>query len=143
MRNGFHGRICRVKVLKNWKFWLGLAISLIFLYLALRGLRLADLVDVLGRANYWWLLPGVAVYFVAVWVRAWRWRYLLLPIKEIPTRRLFPTTVIGYLGNNIFPARAGELLRIVVKHNEGNYTVDPATFERMQANDQIIVHRRW
>jgi len=114
MRNGFHGRICRVKVLKNWKFWLGLAISLIFLYLALRGLRLADLVDVLGRANYWWLLPGVAVYFVAVWVRAWRWRYLLLPIKEIPTRRLFPTTVIGYLGNNIFPARAGELLRIVV-----------------------------
>jgi phosphoribosylformylglycinamidine synthase I len=33
----------------------------------------------------------------------------------------------------------GELLRIVVKHNEGNYTVDPATFERLKANDQIVV----
>ena len=32
-----------------------------------------------------------------------------------------------------------EVLRIVVKHNEGNYTVDPATFEKMKANDQIVV----
>ena len=31
------------------------------------------------------------------------------------------------------------MLRIVVKHNEGNYTVDPATFEKLQANDQIVV----
>jgi glycosyltransferase 2 family protein len=109
-----------VKFLKNWKFWLGVAVSLIFLYLALRGLRLADLVDVLGRANYWWLLPGIAVYFVAVWARAWRWHWLLKPVKEIATRRLFPTTVIGYLGNNIFPARAGELLRtVVLKKDEG------------------------
>jgi len=106
--------MCRVKALKSWQFWLGVVISLIFLYLALRGLRLADLIDVLGRANYWWLLPGIAVYFVGLWVRAWRWRYLLQPIKDIPTRRLFPITVIGYLGNNIFPARAGELLRTVV-----------------------------
>ena len=34
---------------------------------------------------------------------------------------------------------AGELLRIVVKHNEGNYTVDPETLARMQANDQIVL----
>ena len=33
----------------------------------------------------------------------------------------------------------GDVLRIVVKHNEGNYTVDPATFEKMKANDQIVV----
>ena len=34
---------------------------------------------------------------------------------------------------------AGEVLRIVVKHNEGNYTVDPATLKRMVANRQIVV----
>jgi phosphoribosylformylglycinamidine synthase len=32
-----------------------------------------------------------------------------------------------------------DVLRIVVKHNEGNYTVDPATFETMKANDQIVL----
>lgn len=35
--------------------------------------------------------------------------------------------------------RPGQLLRIVVKHNDGNYTADAATLERMHANDQIVV----
>jgi phosphoribosylformylglycinamidine synthase subunit PurQ / glutaminase len=35
--------------------------------------------------------------------------------------------------------RPGQSLRIVVKHNEGNYTVDAATLERMKANDQIVL----
>jgi uncharacterized protein (TIRG00374 family) len=56
----------------------------------------------------------VAVYFVGVWVRAWRWHYLLGPIKKIPTRDMFPITTIGYMGNNIYPARAGEVLRAVI-----------------------------
>ena len=71
-------------------------------------------------ANYWWLMPGIAVYFVGVWVRAWRWHYLLSPIKKIPTRTMFPITTIGYMGNNIYPARAGEVLRaVILKRREG------------------------
>ena len=35
--------------------------------------------------------------------------------------------------------RAGDLLRIIVKHNEGNYAVDPETLERMKANGQIVL----
>jgi glycosyltransferase 2 family protein len=99
---------------KRWQFWLGLLVSLIFLYIALRGLHLDDLGQAFRNANYWWLIPGVAVYFVAVWARSWRWHYLLKPLKEIPTAKLFPTVTIGYFGNNILPARAGELLRAVV-----------------------------
>jgi phosphoribosylformylglycinamidine synthase I len=34
---------------------------------------------------------------------------------------------------------AGALLRIVIKHNEGNYQVDAATLEEMKANGQIVV----
>jgi len=34
--------------------------------------------------------------------------------------------------------RKGDLLRIVVKHNEGNYTVDPRTLDKMRENDQIV-----
>lgn len=33
----------------------------------------------------------------------------------------------------------GEVIRIVVKHNDGNYAVDPGTLERMEANDQVIM----
>lgn len=106
--------------MKRWQFWAGVAISLIFLYFALRGLRLEELGQAVVGANYWWLIPGVAVYFVGVWVRAWRWHYLLRPVKAIPTRTMFPIVAIGYMGNNIFPARAGEVLRaVILKRNEG------------------------
>ncbi len=110
----------KIDAMKRWQFWLGVIISLVFLYFALRGLHLVDLGDALQRANYWWLLPGVAVYFLGVWARAWRWHYLLRPVKPVSTRKMFPIVAIGYMGNNIYPARAGELLRaVVLKRREG------------------------
>jgi uncharacterized protein (TIRG00374 family) len=106
--------------MKKWQFWLGVLISIVFIWLALRGLRLNEFWDAVKQANYIWLVPGIAVYFVGVWVRAWRWHYLLGPIKKIPTRTMFPITTIGYMGNNIYPARAGEVLRaVILKRREG------------------------
>jgi uncharacterized protein (TIRG00374 family) len=106
--------------MRRWQFWVGVAISAIFIGLALRGLDLAGFIVALKTADYWWLIPGMVVYFVAVWVRAWRWHYLLRPIKVIPTRNVWPITVIGYMGNNIYPARAGEVLRaVILKRHEG------------------------
>lgn len=104
----------RMSRMKRWQFWLGVLISLVFLYLALRGLELAEFGAALQQANYIWLLPGVAVYFMAVWVRAWRWHYLLRPVKAVSTRTMFPIVAIGYMGNNIYPLRAGEVLRAIV-----------------------------
>ena len=106
--------------MKNWKFWIGLLISAVLLYFALRGLDFGKLWEVLKTAQYIWLLPGIAVYFLAVWVRAWRWHYLLRPLKKIPTATMFPVVAIGYFGNNILPARAGEVLRaFVLRKREG------------------------
>jgi uncharacterized protein (TIRG00374 family) len=95
-------------------------ISVVFVVLALRGLKLEEVWTGLRTANYLWLVPGVGVYFVGVIVRTWRWHYLLKPLKEVSVRKLFPVVVIGYMGNNVYPARAGELLRAyVLKRNEG------------------------
>ena len=106
--------------MNRWQLWLGVAISAIFLFFALRGLKLGDFWSAIKSAQYWWLLPGVAVYFIAVWVRAWRWHYLLKPIKGVSVRTMFPITCIGYMGNNIYPARAGEVLRaVILKRKEG------------------------
>jgi hypothetical protein len=106
--------------MKRWQFFLGLAISALFVWLALRGIDLAKAWEAMRTANYGWLFPAVAVYFVAVWARAWRWHYLLRPLKPIPLRTMFPIVVVGYMGNNIYPARIGELLRAyILKRKEG------------------------
>jgi uncharacterized protein (TIRG00374 family) len=106
--------------MKKWQFWLGVVISVVFLFFALRGLQIGEMWTALQDAVYWWLIPGLVVYFLAVWVRAWRWHYMIRPIKKVATKTMFPITCIGYMGNNIYPARAGELLRaIILKRKTG------------------------
>jgi uncharacterized protein (TIRG00374 family) len=109
--------------MKRWQFWFGIAVSAFFLYLVLRKIDYPQLWRVLVDANYWWLIPGVAVYFIALWVRSWRWHYLLRPMKSIRTNTLFPIVTMGYAGNNIFPARAGEIVRAVVLKRDENIAI--------------------
>lgn len=106
--------------MKRWQLFLGLVVSGVFVWLAVRGLQLGDVWQGMWGANYWWLLPAVITYFVAVWARTWRWDYMLRPVKQISLARLFPVVVIGYMGNNVYPFRAGELLRsYVLRRREG------------------------
>ena len=113
-----------MKILKkNLPVILGVTISALFLWLALRGLKLDEVGDVIAEANYIWLVPGVTVYFIGVWIRSWRWHFLLKPLKEIPTKKMFPIVTIGYMGNNIFPARLGEVLRAVFLKRRENVPI--------------------
>ncbi len=93
---------------------IGLAISLFFISLVLPSLHLSEVLQTLRTANYWWILPGIAVYLVGLWVRAWRWHYTLRHLKSVPVRSLFPLVCIGYFGNNVYPLRAGEVIRSYV-----------------------------
>jgi uncharacterized protein (TIRG00374 family) len=89
------------RLFHDWQFWLGLAISLF-------------LVQALAQANYVYVLPALLAYFAGVAVRAMRWSVLLRPIKPLGWRQLFPVVVIGYMANDVLPARMGELVRTYV-----------------------------
>jgi len=99
------------------------AFSSVFLYFAIRDIKWDEFWIAIKTANYWWLIPGIAIYFMAVWVRAWRWHYLLRPLKFISTKRMFPVITMGLAGNNILPARAGEVLRAVILKRRENVPV--------------------
>lgn len=105
---------------KYWQLLIGILVSAFFIYRALPGLHLPDVAATLRTANYWWLIPGVLVYFVGLGVRTWRWHFTLRHMKVIPLRRLFPLTCIGYFGNNIYPFRAGEVIRsFLLRRSDG------------------------
>jgi uncharacterized protein (TIRG00374 family) len=105
---------------KRWQFWVGAVISAFFIIFALRGLDLHQVWRDMQGANYWWIVPGVLAYFIGVWARTWRWHYLLRPVKPIPLKTMWPIVVIGYMGNNIYPFRAGEVLRAyLLRKKEG------------------------
>ena len=95
----------------NWQFWLGLGISVLLLLFLLRQVDLDKTRNALGQADYILAVPAIALYFVAVFFRAVRWRYLLSPLRLVPLGRLYPAVVIGYMANNLLPVRLGELVR--------------------------------
>jgi len=90
---------------------LGAAIGVVFIYLAFRNVNFSEMVDALQRANYWWLFPALSAMTLSHWVRAMRWRYFLLPAKDVKVRSLFSALLIGYAANNVLPLRLGEFLR--------------------------------
>jgi len=97
--------------------WVRLALCLVVsgvcLYLAVRGMDFARTVQELKKSSPMPILGAVFFLFLSYWIRAYRWSYLLLPVKQITTDPLFRSTVIGFMGNYLFPFRAGEVMRAV------------------------------
>lgn len=101
-------------MLRSRRFWIGLLGSATFLGLLFYKADPAKVIEALHGANYWWLAPAVGVYFASVWVRAIRYRYIVRSVRTLAPAALFPVLIIGYMANNLLPARAGELVRAYV-----------------------------
>jgi uncharacterized protein (TIRG00374 family) len=105
---------------RNAQLGVGAAVSLACLWLAIRGLDLAEVGRALAGARYGLLVPALALYVGGVWVRAVRWRHLLAPVARLSSARLSPVVVIGYMANDVLPARLGEVARCyVLRRREG------------------------
>jgi glycosyltransferase 2 family protein len=98
-------------VKKRINLIIGLLVSAAFIYLAFRRVSLAEIGYSLKHANYWLILPNMIIVLFLMYVRAERWRYLLVPLGTFKSRQLFPSVMIGFMANNILPARLGEVVR--------------------------------
>jgi len=68
-----------------------------------------------GRGELAALAGAVLLYFVVAAVRGERWRVLLRRAGAHPSRTDANALVaVGYMGNNLLPARAGDALRVVL-----------------------------
>lgn len=91
---------------------LGLLISVLFLWFAFSRLNPAAVWESIQRAHLLPILVGTVVYFGAIVVIAIRWGFLLRAVTDVPWSQLVPLVSIGYMGNNVYPFRSGEVLRI-------------------------------
>lgn len=95
--------------LNRTRWWIGIAISVLFLFLVVRGVDPAQFAEKLRSANYLWLLPALVSLIVSIVLRAWRWRSLLE--GQVGPARTFSVINVGYLLNNVLPFRLGDLAR--------------------------------
>jgi uncharacterized protein (TIRG00374 family) len=112
----------------------GVGISAITLVVILRGVDLAEVGDILRTAAPGWLALMLAGIIVDLLFRGLRWERLLAPIHPVPYRRSLGYLLIGYLANNLLPARLGELVR-------AHYLGDREGVSRTSTLGTIVVER--
>jgi uncharacterized protein (TIRG00374 family) len=101
-------------LLRRKRFWFGLAISLGFLAVFFLRTDLGDIQDAFAGANFALAFAAIPLYFLGFWIRTMRWHYILRPVNDVSTLRLYPVVLIGLMANNVAPARVGELVRAYV-----------------------------
>jgi uncharacterized protein (TIRG00374 family) len=95
----------------RWVIVFSIAIAVFLLYLALRDMDWGIFFQKIEGAQYAYL-PIVFLWTsISFLVRAFRLRVLLSGERVLPVSHVFRANMTGYLGNNLLPARAGELLR--------------------------------
>jgi uncharacterized protein (TIRG00374 family) len=110
------------------------AISMVFGYFAVRGVKVGAAWRALRGSNYWWLGPSLGALAISIVIRAVRWWTLFRPDRRPPIASLVRATLIGFFFNSILPVRAGEAARIVaVKQYAGT--------SRAETTGTVIVER--
>lgn len=92
---------------------IGSIVSAVFLFFALRGIDWRAFGEVFARTNIWYVLLGACFTMSGHLVRAYRWQFMLLPVRRVPLKSMFAATCIGLAFNNLLPARLGEVVRAV------------------------------
>jgi uncharacterized protein (TIRG00374 family) len=90
------------------------AVTLVFSYVALSSINLSLAWRALRTCDYWWLAVALLAFGLGNVARAFRWRSLFARGRRPPVGVVWNAMMVGYLYNNIMPARAGEAARVVV-----------------------------
>jgi hypothetical protein len=99
------------------KILLGLVVSVGLLVYFFWDVDLRVVGERLRQTLWGFLALSVALNFLSLWARARRWRYLFAPGAR--SGHLFRALLVGYMGNNLLPLRAGEIVRIYVASRHG------------------------
>src|SRR5919197_1623730 len=112
----------------------GIGVSILALALVFRSVDSQQTLDILRGAAPGWILVLAVFFALDLAVRSYRWRRLLAPIQDVPLPRTSAYLLIGYLANNVLPARLGELIRC-------HYIGDREGISRTTALGTVVVER--
>jgi uncharacterized protein (TIRG00374 family) len=112
----------------------GIAISIGSLAFVLRGVDLASVGDILRTAIPAWIAVALVLQAIDVLIRAVRWQRLVAPIQRVPFLPMLSYLLVGYLANNVLPARLGELVR-------SHYLGDREGISRASTLGTVVVER--
>lgn len=101
-----------------------LALGLLLLFFAFRGVAMDKLGETLREANFWWIGLSLFFAFISFFFRARRWVLLIEPLGFKPSfKNTYHSLMVGYLFNFALP-RLGEVTRCVTLGKKEKIPVD-------------------
>ena len=113
---------------------IGAAISVAAIWLVLRSVDVGRAVEIIRTAEISWIGLMAAFIVVDLAVRALRWQRLVAPIGRVRYPSMLAYLLVGYLANNVLPARLGELVR-------SHYLGDREGLSRTTTLGTVVVER--
>jgi hypothetical protein len=98
----------------DWRPWVGLSVSVACIALVLHDVQMQELWERLQEATVGHVVLGLTFFIGALLIKAKRWQVLLSAIEPISLTQSFKYLMIGRLGSNLLPFRAGDALRLVL-----------------------------
>jgi uncharacterized protein (TIRG00374 family) len=112
----------------------GAAISVAAIWLVLRSVDIGRAVEVLRTADRGWIGLMAGFILIDLAVRGLRWQRLVAPIGHVRYPAMLAYLLVGYLANNVLPARIGELVR-------SHYLGDREGLSRTTTLGTVVVER--
>jgi uncharacterized protein (TIRG00374 family) len=103
---------------------IAIAVTVVFGWLAVRGVDLDEVWRSLREAELGWLALSLGVLAVAVFVRAIRWRALFVPQTRPRVGPATAAMLVGLAVNSVVPMRAGEAARVIALGRTGSSRVE-------------------
>lgn len=96
----------------DWKSVLGFSVTVFLLWWIFKEEDPVEIWNHIREADFWLLFVAVAITTAGFAIRAFRWKYFLEPVLDEPSfRSRFEAVCIGFMSNNLLPARVGEFTR--------------------------------
>lgn len=101
----------------------GLAIAAAGIWIFSRQVHVGVLIHEMEQTRWWTIGLVVALNPMTLFLRSLRWR-VLLPEKAMRQKNgLFPLVAIGFMVNNVLPARIGEAVRAMLLWRRNGFTI--------------------
>ncbi len=86
---------------------IGILLSSVFIYLAIRGVDFSEVGRGLIKLQYYYLIPILLTVVLAHYLRSLRWGIILKSLAQYSQWKLFIISSIGFMAINLLPARLG------------------------------------
>ncbi|WP_300369385.1 lysylphosphatidylglycerol synthase transmembrane domain-containing protein [Brachyspira sp.] len=93
---------------------IGITISIICLYFAFRGINIKESLEIVKNINITYFIISLILSVIIIALRGLRWECFIPLKKPIKKRTIVMATYIGFMANNILPAKLGEVARAYI-----------------------------